>query len=422
MDVLFCKWDEPQLRALRARGVAVHLLLDRPDVTYIDMPQDLLDDMASVRQVETLDSLDELNAIVVDLGLSGVHIDTVVSHSELSQFGAGFLLARLGIDPEAPERVSRTRDKRLMKECVRRSGVPVADFASLTTEADRERTDEVARRLGFPLIVKPVNGVASISTARVDSAEQLHKEVANWQFGMGIISRQLVAEQFIDGDEYHIDAVWDKGQPVFFSVSKYHDPRLVSEDSGRLNGSCTLPEQLHAAFYARCREMHDRVNRALGITDGVTHLEFFHVLADDTFYFSEVGTRMPGGYIPENLEQRYGVSLFDVWLDQMSGRPWQPPEESDCPYPYVGWINLRPERSGIIRSFPPKEELLRDPHVLKVEALRDIGSRVTLGHTSVWCFMVVAGADSHEEFLDIGRAIKASHRVEVDADEVGGAE
>ncbi|MGK5519655.1 ATP-grasp domain-containing protein [Micromonospora sp. URMC 107] len=400
LRVLFCKWDETALRALAGAGARIVLLLDEADVSWVRVPDDIAAAVEDRHQVGSLDSIEELEALVADLELGGVKIDRVATTSELAKYGAGYLGMRLGLDPDGCAAAANSRDKRRMKTRARAAGVATAEFATIRDQATEAQLAEVVERVGLPLILKPSNGVATIATSRVHTAEQLAAAVAARSSTAGK-ARQLIAERCLRGDEYHVDAVWRDGRDWVFAVSRYFCPRLTLEEGERLNGAVLLPEDEHAAFYARVRELHDRVNTVLGIRDGATHLELFHDPETDELYFSEVATRVGGANIPEMVGARFGVDVRRAWAHELlggdrDGLPWRDPEHA-----YVAWLNLTPSRAGRIVGMPGRDELLAHPHIVDVHYGRTVGERISFGHPSAWCLMLVLAADTERRILEL---------------------
>ncbi len=404
-NVLFCKWDEPAVRALLDRDVRLVLLLDDGDVSWVQVPGDVADSVIRTYQVSSLNSIEELESVLADLAVEQVRIDRVASTSELSQYGAGYLATRLGIDPDGCDVAAHSRDKRWMKLRARAAGIPTAAFATVRDQGGENQLRTVVEKVGLPLVLKPSNGVATIATTRVHTAEQLESAVTGYQ-GVPGWSRQLIAEQCLSGDEYHIDAVWRDGKAWLFAVSRYFCPRLTLEEGERLNGAILLPEDRHGDFYARVRDLHDRLNAALGIRHGATHLEVFHDPASDELYFSEIATRVGGACIPQMVGERFGVDTRQAWAHELAGGapeelPWREPE-----HPYLAWINLAPRRAGRIESMPRPEGLLADPHVVAVHYGRHEGDRISFGHPSVWCLMLVLGADTEQRILELADEVQ----------------
>lgn len=75
---------------------------------------------------------------------------------------------------------------------------------------DSSNWAEVAKRLGLPLVVKPVHEGSSLGINIVDSAatlERAYRDAAEYD-------RDVMAEQFIDGDEYTVPILNDLSLPA----------------------------------------------------------------------------------------------------------------------------------------------------------------------------------------------------------------
>ncbi len=86
------------------------------------------------------------------------------------------------------------------------AGLPTPGYALAEREADLE----MAKELGFPLIVKPVREGSSLGIARADNQRQL---LAAWRAAREY-DCQVLIEQWIEGDEYTVAVVGSDALPV----------------------------------------------------------------------------------------------------------------------------------------------------------------------------------------------------------------
>jgi ATP-grasp domain len=391
--VVLCKWQPELLAALLDHGAEVHLVLDRYDRLQEAGEPALHARCRSVHQVSSFDSIEELAEVAVALLLSGVRVDLVLSHSELSQFGAGYLELLLGAPPDPLAHVSH-RDKRLMKQRVRAAGLPTARFASLPDPADPAAAAAVARELRMPVVVKPAAGYGAVSTVRVDDEAALAATLAGFTFDPLLRGRQLIVEEFVTGVELAIDATWVDGEAIAFAVHRYRDARMTMTDGHRLDGSWMLRPADHAELYDRLREVNRRANRALGVrATGPTHMEVF-VRPDGEIVFSELASRIAGGWAPALLTAYLQQSVWQLHAQVALGRCVAPPRPSDR---YVGAIHLRPAAPGVITRAPTDDELAAQPGVVCWQRVRGVGDRARLRHPSEFYLHVAIEADSPEE-------------------------
>jgi biotin carboxylase len=390
-EVVLCKWQPELVVALLDAGARLHLVLDRFDrfERSGDAADRLLARCAHVYEVGSLDSLEELGAVAVDLRMRGARIEQVVSYHELGMSGARHLEQLLGLRNDPLRSVSH-RDKRLMKERVRAAGVLTARFVSVTGPGDADGLAAVARQLRAPVVVKPAAGYGSLSTVKVDDVHDVAGVVDGLGFDPVQRSRQLIVEEFVDGTELAIDATWSRGRVLSFVVHRYHEARMTMNRAAGLDGSVILAERDHPELYERLLEVHERVNRALGITDWATHMEVF-IRPCGEIVFSEVANRVGGGWIFGMLTAYFGRPVWQVLAEvALSGT---------CPVPeprreHLGAVHIGPAQPGRITEIPDDAELAAEPGVLSWWKVRGPGDRARMSHPSDYCLHVVLGADT----------------------------
>ncbi|GGR63160.1 hypothetical protein GCM10010282_65260 [Streptomyces roseolus] len=397
--VVVCKWQTEIVSSLLDCGAGVYLVLDRYDLRHEDLEEELLDRCLGVYRVGSFDSLEELSGVAVDIRLRDREVDLVIGHGELCQFGAGYLGVLLGTvaDPLYP--VSH-RDKRLMKQRVRDAGVPVTGFMSLPDATDRAAVAALAEALTMPVIVKPAAGYGSMSTVRAKDAEELAVVTADFTFEPLLNSKQLIVEEFVTGSELCVDAIWADGEPLTFVLHQYHTPRLAiadDEDAASMDGSRVLLPEEHPDLVRQAREIHQRINGVLGIKEGATHMETF-IRPNGELVFSEIATRVSGGWIPDMLSAHLGHSIWSL-VGQAAATGTCPPP--DRKHRYIAGVHLRPEKPGVITSIPSDEEFAAFPGVISWRCSRKVGDRVRLSHPSEWYLFVVFGAETPEELEEL---------------------
>ncbi|WP_256104052.1 ATP-grasp domain-containing protein [Streptomyces sp. ODS05-4] len=420
-QVVVCKWSAHLTSAMLELTPRVSVILDDFDVEHGDVDRELLSKAERVYRVGEFDSIEEIAAVASDLLVRGVSLDHIVSFTEFSQFGAGYLAALTGLTDDPSQHVA-FRDKRLMKARVAAAGVPTADWMTLGDASDEKEVAAVRERLRFPVVVKPVAGSGSIGATRVDDPDELAASLRRVVADPHVKSRQVTAEEFVTGRELHVDALWRDGEPLLLTVSAYYCPRMSVLDvtgttgSGQqdpVDGSYVIDPEEDPALYRAVADLHGKINVALGIRDGATHLEVFR-RADGELVFSEIATRLAGGWVGGVLSECLGYEVHEALAHAVvTGRipPARPTHR------FLGGIHLRPTRAGRITAIPDVERMLSVDGVLRAQRIRDVGDRITLTHPSEWCAFVVIGADTREEYEALAHRVTALLRIEVAADE-----
>ncbi|HST86250.1 MAG TPA: ATP-grasp domain-containing protein [Kineosporiaceae bacterium] len=402
-----CKWQPKLIAALMERA-RVHIVLDQFDQDYAAPDPELLAQAASVHTVSNFNALEELTTVGVQLLLTDPTIERVISFTEFSQLGAGHLASVLGL-PHDGTRSAAQRDKRLMKHLVSQAGVRTARFHSLPDPGDRAAVEALAPEVTYPAVLKPAAGFGTMSTRTVSSPADLLAATENFRYEPMLGSRQLMVEEFISGDEFHIDALWDGGEPQFFVVSQYYTPRLVMQEGGGIDGSRVLPRTEHEELYRRLIELNRTVNTALGLDRTVTHLEVFHT-PDDELVFSEIASRVGGAWTPVLLGQALGR---DIWSVAAEGLLTGSVAGLSADPGHLAGIHLRPSHPGVVTALPSDERFRTTPGVRDWRVLCRPGTEFLLNNPSQWGVFVVVGGSSAED-LDANVAVAMQRlRVEI---------
>jgi biotin carboxylase len=242
--------------------------------------------------------------------------DNVVCAGEQSIGAAVEALARMGVravlaghDPGGPladalsqamglatngTRLSRARrDKFDMVETVRAGGLLTArQFKTASPEEVRQWSDAE----GYPVVIKPLS---SASTDHVTvcadgpTAEQAARAVLDSADIYGQPNREVLAQSYLDGDEYNVDTVSAGGQAHVCGVWLY-DKRLMPGGHNIYNRDILCdpaePAAVAVAGYAL------DVLGALGIAHGPAHIEV--KLTSRGPALVELGARLNGDMHP----------------------------------------------------------------------------------------------------------------------------
>jgi D-alanine-D-alanine ligase len=98
-------------------------------------------------------------------------------------------------------------NKMISKQIWLQQDLSTADFEQVTTESNLE---ELVERLGLPLFIKPVNEGSSIGMSKVRSIDELGQAITLAQQ----FDAEVIAEQWIDGEEYTVAILNGHALPV----------------------------------------------------------------------------------------------------------------------------------------------------------------------------------------------------------------
>lgn len=223
--------------------------------------------------------------------------------------------------PGTPPRVAELfRDKSLMKAALRAAGLPVARSRLIRSERDaRGFADEV----GFPMVLKPPAGMGGKSTYRVSSSDELVRAAR----GMGAgDANPVLAEEFLRGREFSFETITTQGRPRGESISHYLPGCLEAIENPWIQWTCVLPRDVSGPEYDAPKAMSRATIRALGLDDGMTHMEWFQ-RPDESLVIGEIAQRPPGANISLMTGLAHDIDLYDAWIRAVVDGDFQGPWE-----------------------------------------------------------------------------------------------
>ena len=116
-----------------------------------------------------------------------------------------------------------------------------------------------AEQVGYPLIVKPIDGAGSADTYRADSAAELDAILP----ALRHVPRVSV-EEFVDGEEFTYDTICAGGQVLVENICQYHPRPLQTKLHEWISPVTLALRDLDAPGLAGGRELGRAVLRALG--------------------------------------------------------------------------------------------------------------------------------------------------------------
>ncbi len=247
-------------------------------------------------------------------------IDRIIGILEALMVPMAQARAAFGVPGTPPGVADLFRDKARMKAALTAAGLPVARSRLLAGEADARA---FAEAIGFPMVVKPPAGAGAKSTFRVGSLPELLRAVQG--MGAGPAS-PILAEEFLRGQEFSFETITVGGQPRLESISHYQPTCLEVLENPWIQWTCLLPRDVSGPEYEPARRMARGAIAALGLEDGVTHMEWFR-RPDGSTVIGEIAQRPPGANISLMTGLAHDVDLYRAWaravVDGAFDGPWE---------------------------------------------------------------------------------------------------
>jgi carbamoylphosphate synthase large subunit len=241
------------------------------------------------------------------------------------------------------------RDKPAMKDTLRAAGIPCAQ--SIGSKEPQEIFD-FARRVGYPLVVKPRDAAGASGAYRVDTDDELRQALV-----LGGVDRghSVAVEEFIEGHEGFYDTITIGGRVAHEFASHYYPNVLEAMRRRDVAPIFMATNRLDTApAYEELKTMGRRVVEALGIDTSATHMEWF--FGPKGLKFSEIGCRPPGVGAWDLYCHGNEMDVYKQWaMAVVHGKTSTEPSRRYA----AGIVALRPDRDGTISHYDGADEAQR---------------------------------------------------------------
>ena len=236
--------------------------------------------------------------------------------------------------------IGRIKYKSEMKAFYAKAGIPTARYHVVN---DYESACEFANLVGYPVIVKPDNGVGASSTYRLASDEEL-------QYFFATKGEHIyIMEEMVKGYVRTYDAIIGAGGEPIFESGNVTPNSLMDVVNTADNSIYYIVKELpeHMVDIGR------RTVKAFGVENRFVHLEYF-VLTEDQAGLGkegdviglEVNMRPAGGFTPDMYNFAYETDVYKVWADMIAfGKNTMP---ADCPRHYCAFVGRRDGKNFVM--------------------------------------------------------------------------
>ena len=296
---------------LKKNGVNVLGIADAP---YDSLPEGLKASLTEYYRVDNMEDYDQMYRAVAFFAFKYGKIDWIESNNEywLEQD------ARLRTDFNIKSGVSysgvgKYKSKYSMKKYYEKAGVPTARCHKVTTlSAAKKFLDDIG---GYPVIVKPDNGVGASGTFKIESDKDLESFYSN------LPRSRYVMEEFIEGDIVSYDVITDSNaEPLFESMTEW--PPSIADI---VNNELDLAYYTAADLSDELREKGRATVKAFGVKSRFVHLEFFRLRKakkglgkKGTIVGLEVNMRPAGGYTPDMMNYAHSLDVYSIWAEMVA--------------------------------------------------------------------------------------------------------
>lgn len=222
--------------------------------------------------------------------------DFVESHNEQWLRLEAFINEKLGIEGIQPPDLDRLKKKSVMKKLFKESGQPVARGERIN---DYAQGLQLADLLGYPLILKPDEGVGAGGIHKVVDETQLRQVLSE-------TTEDMLMEEFIDAQIVTYDGLTDGNGQICFENSLIYGEGVLEYVLGKdtfFYVSRHIPSELS--------QIGKQLAKRFKIRRKFFHFEFFNV--DGDYMPIEINCRPPGGAILDMMNYSVDDDLYAAY-------------------------------------------------------------------------------------------------------------
>ena len=282
------------------------------DCPYNELTQELRDSLHEYYKVGSLENYDEVFKAVAFFTYKYGKIDWLESNNEYWLMRDAQLRTEFHITTgPMNDDMAKIKYKSEMKAYYEKAGLPTARYHLVKALDDAL---EFAHLVGYPVVVKPDNGVGASNTYKLRSDEDV-------KYFMNTKDDNIyIMEEFVNGYVQTYDAiVGAKGQVIFESgnVTPHSLMDIVNDNGNSLYYLVKdMPEKV--------RDAGQRTIKSFDVRSRFVHLEFF-ILNEDQEGLGkkgdilglEVNMRPAGGYTPEMYNYAAETDVYKIWADMI---------------------------------------------------------------------------------------------------------
>ena len=283
------------------------------DCPYDELKQELRESLDEYYKVANLENYDEVFRAVAFFTYKYGKIDWLESNNEYWLERDAKLRTEFNITSGfKQEDMEKVKCKSAMKAYYAKAGIPTARYHIVK---DYEDAVAFANQVGYPVVVKPDNGVGASHTYRLRSDEDVRFFIDSKD------DTVYVMEEMVKGVVCTYDAIIGReGQPLFESgnVTPVSLMDVVNDNGDSIYYLVKeLPEDV--------KDFGLRTVKAFGVKSRFVHLEFFRLTEDQKglgkageLIGLEVNMRPAGGFTPDMYNYAYETDVYKIWADMIA--------------------------------------------------------------------------------------------------------
>ena len=295
---------------LKNNGLNVLGIGDQP---YDELKQELRDNLTEYYKVGSMENYEEVYRAVAFFTFKYGRIDWLESNNEYWLERDAMLRTDFNITSGFQnDDMPRIKYKSKMKQFYEQAGIPVARYHLVK---DLKGCQKFIKEVGYPVIVKPDNGVGANNTFKLKSDEDLAKF-------MDYLPDDIpyIMEEFIQAEVNSYDAIIDSNGKPIFETGNVTPMSIMDVVNDNDNSVYYIVRDLPADV----RKAGRATVKSFGVKSRFVHFEFFRLTADQAIgkegdvVALEVNMRPSGGFTPDMINFANSTDVYKIWADMIA--------------------------------------------------------------------------------------------------------
>ncbi|NME35188.1 MULTISPECIES: acetyl-CoA carboxylase biotin carboxylase subunit family protein [Fusobacterium] len=297
-------------RGLKNNGVNI---LGIGDAEYDSLSPELKNSLNEYYKVSSLENYDEVYKACAFFAFKYGKIDWIESNNEYWLLRDAKLRTDFNVNTGLKnDRIAGIKYKSKMKEFYAMAGVKTARYHIVD---NYENSLNFIEEVGYPVIVKPNNGVGAAATYRLDSNEEF-----NFFYETYDKQVEYIMEEFINGELLSYDGIVNSKKEIVFETAHAYPIPIMDIVNEKKDVSYysyrVIPEDL--------KETGRKTVQTFDTNSRFFHCEFFRLLEDKPGLAKkgeilglEVNMRPPGGYTPDMMNFANNIDVYQIWANMI---------------------------------------------------------------------------------------------------------
>lgn len=299
--------------------------------------------------------MDGITAYAQEIGA-----DAILAVNEAGVLSAAHASQRLGLRGLHPDTAIKALDKGLMRQAWQKAKLSQPEFFIADSA---EQIPEAAKKIGYPIIIKPTMNWGSRGASAVFSPDELQ-----WSIDLAVQNQRngkIIVEEYIDGIEMTVEGLIQNGKIQILTKS---DKILQSHTHYRVDLILFYPAKLSEHVLEKVDHLVIQAAQALGLDNCALHTEV--LVRNEEVFLVEMAARPGGGHIfGQIVEAASGVCMPQALTNILLG------QETD--------IRPRYQHGAVYRFFIPPEGIFIAIDGLEearqIEGVLDLGFEMASG-------------------------------------------